>query len=152
MKTTSVLMDEALWNYAQRVAVELGSTRSRILRDALYTVLEKHANGGRVRLSCSPYRPSGRTGWQLPANHRFQTIDGMTRVVEIDMDTGLALREVYERPPPLKITPWSEIGKGMPQGDAHDPSGGAVSRAGGAGGDGANGDGVANGDGDDDQF
>lgn len=122
MRTTSVLIDEALWNYAQRVAVDLGSTRSRILRDALYTVLEKHAKGGRVRLSCSPYRPSGRTGWQLPANHRFQTIDGMTRVVEIDMDTGIALREVYERPLPMKSTPWSQIGKGMPQGDAHDPS------------------------------
>jgi hypothetical protein len=72
----------------------------------------------------------------------------MTRVVEIDMDTGIALREVYERPPPMKITPWSQIGKGMPQGDAHDPSSPAdVNRD-----TDAITDGDANRDGDDDQF
>ena len=92
----NVDITDQLWEQLQILAKGLYTSRAKLTRDCVYTMIKKATEGQPLKLYHAPYRTKGSTTLLLAPHQAYvQTDDGL-QLTTIDPETGLiALGDIY---------------------------------------------------------
>jgi hypothetical protein len=94
------VVDDRIWKQLAVHCPKFQRSRQQVVRDLMYTFVEKCAQGKQLKLTRSPVE---NPRLQLPEGHGLQETDqpGMFRLVKINPFTGI-ISEIVREPQPLE--------------------------------------------------